>query len=218
MRWNASEAEPIAIVGMACRFPGGAIDAAVLLAVAVRRRGRHSRNFRPTAGTSTRFYDPDPAAPGKMCTRWGGFLERIDEFDNHFFGISDREALRIDPQQRMLLELAWEAMEDAGLPPSTLRGTKTGVFVGISMSEYGIMLSTDPSRRPTPTSPPALRSAWPPTGCRSPSACKGRAWRSTRPVPRRWWPFTWPASTFATASAMRPWPAARTCCSRPSAR
>ena len=63
------------------------------------------------------FYDPDPAAPGKMSTRWGGFLERIDEFDNHFFGISDREAVRIDPQQRMLLELAWEALEDAGLPP-----------------------------------------------------------------------------------------------------
>ena len=90
-----------------------------------------------------RFYDPDPAAPGKMCTRWGGYLDEIDEFDNHFFGISDREAARIDPQQRLLLELAWEALEDAGLPPSSLRGTKTGVFVGISASEYGIMLSSD---------------------------------------------------------------------------
>ena len=89
------------------------------------------------------FYDPDPAAPGKMSTRWGGFLERIDEFDNHFFAISDREAARIDPQQRMLLELAWEALEDAGLPPATLRGAKIGVFVGISLSEYGIMLSSD---------------------------------------------------------------------------
>src|SRR5208283_2072542 len=89
------------------------------------------------------YYDPDPAAPGKMNTRWGGFLERIDEFDNHFFGISDREAARIDPQHRLLLELSWEALEDAGLPPSSLRGTKTGTFVGISASDYGIMLSND---------------------------------------------------------------------------
>ena len=89
------------------------------------------------------FYDPDPAVPGKMCTRWGGFLQGIDEFDNHFFGISDREAARVDPQQRLLLELAWEALEDAGLPPSSLRGTKTGAFVGISASEYGIIMSSD---------------------------------------------------------------------------
>ncbi len=68
-----------------------------------------------------RFYDPDPIAPGKMCSRWGGYLDQIDAFDNHFFGISEREALRIDPQQRLLLELSWEALEDAGLPPSSLR-------------------------------------------------------------------------------------------------
>src|SRR5208283_3337681 len=135
-------AEPIAIVGMACRFPGGAVDPQSywkMLCAGVDA----IRETPPDRWDVERFYDPDPAAPGKMCSRWGGYLDEIDTFDNHFFGISDREALRIDPQQRLLLELSWEALEDAGLPPSSLRGTKTGAFVGISVSEYGIMLSTD---------------------------------------------------------------------------
>jgi acyl transferase domain-containing protein len=134
--------EPIAIVGMACRFPGAVGDPASywrLLCDGVDAIGE----IPPDRWNVDDFYDPDPAAPGKMATRWGGFLDRIDEFDNHFFGISDREATRIDPQQRMLLELAWEALEDAGLPPCTLRGGKIGVFVGISVSEYGMILSGD---------------------------------------------------------------------------
>ena len=100
--------EPIAIVGMACRFPGGANDAESywrLLCEGVNA----IRETPPDRWDANAFYDPDPAAPGKMNTRWGGYLDRIDEFDNHFFGISDREAARIDPQQRILLELAWEA-------------------------------------------------------------------------------------------------------------
>ena len=135
-------AEPIAIVGMACRFPGGVYDPASywrLLCDGVDA----IRETPPDRWDVDAFYDPDPTAPGKMNTRWGGFLDRIADFDNHFFGISDREALRIDPQQRLLLELAWEALEDAGLPPSALRGSRTGVFLGISTSEYGIMLSSD---------------------------------------------------------------------------
>jgi acyl transferase domain-containing protein len=135
-------AEPIAIVGMACRFPGGAWDARSYWRLLCDRVDA-IRETPADRWDVDAFYDPDPAAHGKMNTRWGGFLDRIDEFDNHFFGISDREALRLDPQQRMLLELAWEAMEDAGIPPSTLRGSRTGVFVGIAVSEYGIMLSTD---------------------------------------------------------------------------
>ena len=136
------QAEPIAVVGMACRFPGGAVDPRSywqLLSAGVDA----IRETPPERWDVERFYDPDPAAPGKMCSRWGGYLDHIEDFDNHFFGISDREALRIDPQQRLLLELSWEALEDAGLPPSSLRGTKTGAYVGISVSEYGIMLSTD---------------------------------------------------------------------------
>jgi acyl transferase domain-containing protein len=137
-----AKSEPIAIVGMACRFPGGANDPASywrLLCEGVDAIGP----IPPDRWNADDFYDPDPAAPGKMCTRYGGFLERIDEFDNHFFTISDREAARIDPQQRILLELGWEALEDAGLPPSKLRGANVGVFVGISLSDYGMMLSSD---------------------------------------------------------------------------
>jgi amino acid adenylation domain-containing protein len=135
-------AEPIAIVGMACRFPGGVVDPRSfwrLLCDGVDA----IRDTPPDRWDADRFYDPDPTVPGKMCTRWGGYLDAIDKFDNHFFGVSDREAAQIDPQQRLLLELTWEALEDAGLAPSALRGTKTGAFIGISASEYGINLSSD---------------------------------------------------------------------------
>jgi acyl transferase domain-containing protein len=137
-----AQSEPIAIVGMACRFPGGANDPASywrLLCDGVDAIGP----IPPDRWNADDFYDPDPAAPGKMCTRSGGFIERIDEFDNHFFGISDREAARIDPQHRILLELGWEALEDAGQPPSKLRGANVGVFMGIALSDYGMMLSSD---------------------------------------------------------------------------
>ncbi len=137
-----ARSEPIAIVGMACRFPGGANDPDSywrLLCDGVDAIGP----IPPDRWNADDFYDPDPAAPGKMCTRSGGFLERIDEFDNHFFAISDREAARIDPQQRILLELGWETLEDAGQPPAKLRGANIGVFIGISLSDYGMMLSGD---------------------------------------------------------------------------
>ena len=134
--------EPIAIVGMACRFPGGANDVAAFWRMLC--GGVNAiREVPAERWDADAYYDPDPAAPGKMNTRWGGFIEKIDEFDNHFFSISDREATRIDPQHRMSLELTWEALEDAGIPPSSLRGSRTGVFVGLSHSEYGMMLSTD---------------------------------------------------------------------------
>ncbi len=136
------QTEPIAIVGMGCRFPGGATDLTSYWRLLCDGVDAISE-IPPDRWNADDFYDPDPAAPGKMTTRWGGFLERVDEFDNHFFAISDAEAARIDPQQRILLELAWEAMEDAGLPPSKLRGAKIGVFVGIAVSDYGMMLSSD---------------------------------------------------------------------------
>lgn len=140
-----SRTEPIAIVGMACRFPGGANDPVSywrLLTDGVDAIGE----IPPDRWDVDEFYDADPAAPGRMGTRSGGFLDRIDVFDNQFFGISDREAAKIDPQHRLLLELAWEALEDAGVPPASIRGTKVGVFIGISTSDYGLILSTDRSQ------------------------------------------------------------------------
>src|SRR3546814_17610936 len=83
------------------------------------------------------FYDPDPAAPGRMATRWGGYLDQVDGFDAAFFGMSPREAVEADPQQRLILELVWEELERAGMPPSRLQGTRTGIFMGAMWSEYG---------------------------------------------------------------------------------
>jgi acyl transferase domain-containing protein len=82
------------------------------------------------------FYDPDVSSPARMTTKWGGFIDRVDQFDAAFFGISPREAVQMAPQQRLLLEIAWEAIERAGIPPSRLRGTATGVFVGVSSFDY----------------------------------------------------------------------------------
>jgi len=134
--------EPIAIVGMACRFPGGAVDPESFWRLLCDRVDA-VREVPPDRWDVDAFYDPDPAAPGKMCTRWGGFLDGIDLFDNHFFGISDREAARMDPQQRLLMETAWEALEDAGIPPETIRGRRIGVFIGLAQSEYAFMLVND---------------------------------------------------------------------------
>ncbi|MBI3897895.1 MAG: sulfotransferase [Gammaproteobacteria bacterium] len=134
--------EPIAIVGIACRFPGGANDPASYWKLLCDKREAIS-NVPGDRWDADAFYDPNPQAPGKMNTRRGGFLEQVDLFDNEFFGVSEREACSIDPQQRLLLELAWEALEDAGIPPSSVRGSDAGVFIGICGSDYGLLLSSD---------------------------------------------------------------------------
>jgi phthiocerol/phenolphthiocerol synthesis type-I polyketide synthase C len=129
-----NDTEPIAIVGIGCRFPGaedpeafwrllhGGIDAITEVPA-----GRWDINA---------YYNPNPGATGKMSTRWGGFLQHVDQFDPHFFGISPWEAGRMDPQQRLLLEVAWEALENAGQAPHRLAGSQTGVFIGISGVDY----------------------------------------------------------------------------------
>src|SRR5437588_3435052 len=133
-RWGG-ETEPIAIVGIGCRFPGANDPEAFWRLL---RDGRDAITEVPADRWDiSAYYDPHPGTPGKMSTRWGGFLEHVDRFDPHFFGISPREATRMDPQQRLLLEVAWEALEDAGLVAEQLAGTRTGVFVGISSNHYG---------------------------------------------------------------------------------
>ncbi len=124
---------PLAIIGMGCRFPAAASPTIFwqnLLA------GHDAITEIPEERWDvTALYSAIPT-PGKMSTRWGGFLERIDEFDAEFFGISGLEAAAIDPQQRLLLEVAWEALEDAGINPRSLTGSRTGVFIGISGNDY----------------------------------------------------------------------------------
>ncbi|HMD83203.1 MAG TPA: beta-ketoacyl synthase N-terminal-like domain-containing protein, partial [Terriglobia bacterium] len=134
-----AQTEPIAIIGLGCRFPGGADnpDSFWLLL----RDGRDAiTEIPPERWDANFYYDPNPDVPGKMYTRWGGFLERVDGFDAHFFGIVPREAVSMDPQQRLVLEVSWEALESAGQAPDMLVGSQTGVFLGISKNEYAHLL------------------------------------------------------------------------------
>ncbi len=133
------EGEPIAVVGLGCRFPGapGPDHFWRLLAAGDDAVGEVPRDRWDVDA----FYDPDPDAPGKMYNRWGGFVPDVDRFDAAFFGIAPREAVTLDPQQRLLLEVAWEALEYAGIAPDRLAASSTGVFVGISGSDYGQLLT-----------------------------------------------------------------------------
>jgi acyl transferase domain-containing protein/acyl carrier protein len=130
-----SRTEPVAIVGMGLRFPGGAVDAESfwrILRDGVDAVGEIPADRWPV----DEFYDPEPQQPGKMRTRWGGFLDRVDRFDHEFFGISRREALAMDPQQRLALEVSWEALEDSGRAPTGLAGSRTGVFLGVCSNDF----------------------------------------------------------------------------------
>jgi acyl transferase domain-containing protein/NADPH:quinone reductase-like Zn-dependent oxidoreductase/acyl carrier protein len=133
--------DPIAIVAVACRFPGspdpdaywdvlsGGVDAI--------------KEIPEDRFDIDEFYDPDPETPGKIYSRYGGYLDGIDGFDPEFFGISPREALWMDPQQRLMLEIAWEGLERAGYSPASLRGSRSGIFVGVAANEYSHLLSAD---------------------------------------------------------------------------
>ena len=126
----------IAIVGIGCRFPGGANSPSAFWALL--REGRDATGDVPTNRYDVaRYFDADTSKAGALYTRRGGFLDSVDGFDARFFGISPREAVRVDPQHRLLLEVAWEALEDAGEVPERLAGSRTGVFVGISTHDYG---------------------------------------------------------------------------------
>jgi acyl transferase domain-containing protein len=127
--------EPIAVIGLGCRFPGASDPEAFWDLL---RQGQNAvREVPPDRWSLDEYYDPDPEAPGKIYVRHGGFLDRIDRFDPRFFNISAREATTLDPQQRLVLEVSWEALEAAGQATEALRESLTGVFVGIGSSDYG---------------------------------------------------------------------------------
>jgi acyl transferase domain-containing protein/NADPH:quinone reductase-like Zn-dependent oxidoreductase/NAD(P)-dependent dehydrogenase (short-subunit alcohol dehydrogenase family)/SAM-dependent methyltransferase/acyl carrier protein len=131
--------EPIAIIGIGCRIPGGVNSPEQFWHLL--HEGRSGiREIPSDRWDVDAHYDPDPDAPGKIATRFGGFLEQVDQFEPQFFEIAPREALTMDPQQRLLLEVAWEALEHAGQSAARLINTRTGVYVGICSNDYSQLL------------------------------------------------------------------------------
>jgi len=137
--------EPLAIIGLGCRFPGGGDDPRAYWEL-LRGKTDAVTEVPRDRWDLDRFYDPDPEAPGKIYSRYGAFLAGVDQFDPQFFGIAPREAVGLDPQHRLLLEVSWEALEHAGCVPATLAGVRAGVFVGIGPNDYGQLSTGDYSR------------------------------------------------------------------------
>ncbi|MGW0932766.1 SDR family NAD(P)-dependent oxidoreductase [Streptomyces sp. NPDC002644] len=140
---GATVDEPIAVVGLGCRLPGG-IDTPDALWRALSEGLDAIREVPADRWNADAWLDPDPLAPGRMTTRWGGFLDDVSRFDPGLFHISPAEARHMDPQQRMALEVAWAALEDARIVPGALAGTRTAVFMGAMAQEYHLATGADP--------------------------------------------------------------------------
>lgn len=135
--------DAVAILGIGCRFPGGADSPEAFWRLLVEEIDAVSE-VPKTRGQLAAAYDPDPGAPGGVFSRYGGFLQDVESFDAEHFGISPREAVHVDPQQRLMLEVAWESFEDAGMPVEGLRGSDTGVFLGLMGGDYETLLYEQP--------------------------------------------------------------------------
>ncbi|MDP4738276.1 MAG: polyketide synthase, partial [Cyanobium sp. MAG_216] len=145
--------EPIAILGIGCRLPGGLNSPEAFWQLLCEGRSAIGE-VPPERWDLGLHYDPDPQKPLHQHVRYGGFVEGIDQFDPAFFGISPREAVCMDPQQRLFMEVAWQALEAAGQPMETLRGSRTGVFVGLSSSDYSSLLWASSERYLLPDNEP----------------------------------------------------------------
>ena len=133
--FEQAQVEPIAIIGIGCRFPGGVSSPAAFWRLL--ENGMDAVTETPVSRWDNNYYyDPDPDAPGKISTRYGAFIEQVDKFDAGFFGVSPHETKAMDPQQRLLLETSWEALENAGIEMGSIYKSNTGVFIGISNVDY----------------------------------------------------------------------------------
>ena len=132
---------PVAVIGMACRLPGG-IDSPEQLWEALLRGDDLITEIPSDRWDVDEYYDPEPGVPGRSVSKWGAFLDDVGGFDSEFFGINEREATAMDPQHRLLLETSWEAVEHAGLSPARLAGSRTGVYVGLTHDDY-ILVAAD---------------------------------------------------------------------------
>lgn len=132
---------PIAVIGMACRLPGG-INSPALLWEALQRGDDLVTEIPAERWNADEYYDPEAGVPGRSVSRWGAFLD-ISDFDGPFFGLDDQKAAAVDPQHRLLLETSWEAIEHAGMAPSSLAGTQTGVYVGLSHDDHTVVTLDD---------------------------------------------------------------------------
>lgn len=141
--WRIIGNEPIAIIGMSCRLPGADSIEEFWNLLKEGKSGISDASERWNMGT---FYNPDPAHPGTVCSKRGGFIKNIDKFDAKFFKISPREAAQLDPRQRIMLELSWEALEDSGIPPLDLKESNTGVYIATLTEDFSTLLFSDLTR------------------------------------------------------------------------
>ena len=202
------EENDIAIIGMSCRFPGGCNTPEEFWEF-LSKGGDGIVDMPKERWDVNRYYDKNPEALGKMYVQKGGFIsQKINEFDAKFFGISPTEAIDLDPQQRLLLELSWEAFENANYDPSRLAGTKTGVFVGISIPEYYYLDRAKKHHDYTKFSAysaTGIITSWPRVALRISLVCRVPLSASIRPVLPPWSVRIWPVRVFDWESAKWLW-------------